>query len=410
VRISRPIPTPPNLEDPDYDDPRLQASIAAVREGHLEIAKAKAMAIVGDRPASALALTALSDISAVSKDWASCCQFAEAALRIRPDSTHARRTLARGLFNLGRPVDAAREAHIAVTYDPRDAGSYGLRVIALNRIATSEAYRALLETVIVARQCVVMPVTDRVSLDLFASQAMIKFGAPDAALRTYEQILAANGDSRLAPIARQQRDKVMLFKRKLVRQVPRQVREAHQELVEAALARPADAPPRVRTYEVRTPTTGRLALCHGPVTADADGGFAVEAGAIGLDLLVSTLKDSDNRIHGLRADGEDATSSTEFLAFPIPGLGVPPDVEFDGLVDALVAALNDGERLAVMCPTAAERSALVAVAVLSRFGHSLESAHAQVTANRGATLPISPAQWSWLGQWCQRARWRSPVG
>ena len=368
------------------------------------------MAIIGDRPASALALTALSDISAVSEDWASCCQFAEAALRIRPDSTHARRTHARGLFNLGRPADAAHEAHVAVTYDPRDAVSYGVRVIALNRIATLEAYRALLETVIAARQCATMSVTNRSSLDLFASQAMIKFGAPEAALRTYEEILTADVHNPFASIARQQRDKVMVFRRKLERQVPRRVREAHQALVEAALVRPAGPPPRVWMYDVPTPTSGRLALCHGPVATDADGGFAVEAGASGLDLLVSTLKDRDNRFHGLRADGGDETSRTEFLAFPIPGLGVPPDVEFDGLVDALVAALVDGERVAVMCPTAAERSALVAMAVLSRFGHSLESAHAQVTANRGAALLISPAQWSWLGQWCQRARWRSPVG
>ena len=89
---------------------------------------------------------------------------------------------------------------------------------------------------------------------------------------------------------------------------------------------------------------------------------------------------------------------------------MPHDVEFDGLIDAVAAALVNGERVAVMCPSAAERSALVAVAVLTRFGHSLETAHAQVTANGGAALLISPAQWSWLGEWCERARWRSPVG
>lgn len=410
MRTPRPLPTPPSPEDPDDDDPRLPAAIAAVRDGHLEIAKAKALAIIADRPASALALTALSDMSAVSNDWASCCQFAEAALRIRPDSTHARRTHARGLFNLGRTVDAAHEAHIATTYDPRDSISYGVRVMSLNRIATVEAYRALLETVIVARHCTVMSATDWVSMELLASQAMIKFGAPDAALRVYEEILTANANNPHASLARQQRDKVMTFRRKLARQVPRRLREEHQALVEAALARPAGPPPRVRMYDVPTPTSGRLALCHGPVARDGDGGFALEVGAIGLNLVVSTLRASDNRFYALRADGEDESSPTEFAAFSIPGLGVPHDVEFDGLIDALVAALVAGERVAVMCPTAAERSALVAVAVLTRFGHSLESAHAQVTSSRGAALLISPAQWSWLGEWCQRARWRSPVG
>ena len=291
-------PTPPSAEDPDYDDPRLQAAIAAVREGHLETAKAKALAIIGERPASALALTALSDISAVANDWASCGQFAEAALRIRPDSTHARRTHARALFNLGRPVDAAQEAHVAVTYDPRDAESYNVRVVALNRIATLEAYRALLETVIVARQSAMMsPNQAGLESDLFATEAMIKFGAPHAALRVYEEILTTDGGNSLASIARQQRDKVMMFQRKLVRQVPRRVREDHEALVEAALVRPAGPAPRVRMYDVPTPTSGRLALCHGPVAIDADGGFAVEVSAMGLDLLVSTLRERNNRFY-----------------------------------------------------------------------------------------------------------------
>jgi protein-tyrosine phosphatase len=86
-----------------------------------------------------------------------------------------------------------------------------------------------------------------------------------------------------------------------------------------------------------------------------------------------------------------------FISFPIPDRGVPASTSAAlSLMGEIAGALDRGKNVAVHCRQSIGRAGMIAAALLIASGASPEQAIQSVSAARGAAVPETPEQLSWL--------------
>lgn len=122
-------------------------------------------------------------------------------------------------------------------------------------------------------------------------------------------------------------------------------------------------------------------------------------------VLVSCLTHREEVELGLTAEREAAlVEGLEFVAVPIPDMGVPESVRaFRPVATTLAAAERAGRRVAVHCRQGLGRSPLVVAAVLVANGSVPDEAWKLVGERRGVTVPETDEQRDWLARLVARS-------
>ena len=117
--------------------------------------------------------------------------------------------------------------------------------------------------------------------------------------------------------------------------------------------------------------------------------------AEGVGLVVSLLEPAEARELGLEAEAEACRAQgIEFLNFPIPDRGVPPD---RGRAETLARRVSEaGLDAAIHCRAGIGRSASIAALTLVLDGMSVDDAFARISAARGLSVPDTDAQRAWV--------------
>lgn len=551
---SRVIPVPQLDENPDLADPRLRDVAKAKKARDHASVRRVLMEMLRDRPGSAVVLTALSSSYADTSEWASCLQFTDAAVRLRPDVAGLHLARAKALLALDRNEEARFAAEQAVIYSPSDEQALGTLIAALFRIGTEESRWAMVTAIGNARRTMPLSRGTTIRNAVLLGDALGKLGLRTEARRVFADVFATEPDHAVARAAaaavessgrrwnaaighlsialrqspddpitiqqvinttRQWCGRLAVFAgtglalaaiaewvlsdpsvarayalvgligfvtatlltslqvgRDIVAPMRIAVRDPrtvvivlvtlllaggiglgiakpdafehspgavlgmlgcfvavqvvvgaitiawligdqrlrsirHRAAMDAAIVGPASPPPPVFAYAIETPATGQLLVIGGLLPRPQDVRFVTRTAEVGVTMLVSTATELGNRLFRLGADPDPTAPPTvEFVTFPIQALCPPSEPEFAVLISAIVDALLGGECVGVVCPTGAERSALVAAAVCVRLGVEPQAAWARVERARGATLLVSHAQRVWLDAWHAGQQWR----
>jgi protein-tyrosine phosphatase len=118
---------------------------------------------------------------------------------------------------------------------------------------------------------------------------------------------------------------------------------------------------------------------------------------MGVDVVACALTDAELVEAGLVEEASAcAAVGLEFVAIPIPDLGLPDDDALTPVVDRLHRALAAGRHVVTHCYAGFGRSSLLAGALLVRDGLAPEQAWALISAARGLTVPDTDRQRRWL--------------
>lgn len=151
-------------------------------------------------------------------------------------------------------------------------------------------------------------------------------------------------------------------------------------------------------FWISGPWRGRLAVMTRPRGGDWLEDEAAGWRLAGLDTVVSLLEEDEAAQLGLGDEGVAARSQgIEFLSLPIPDRGVPPSTpDALMLLKNIAADLESGRNVGLHCRQSIGRSGLIAAGVLMTGGLPVEEALEKVGAARGATVPETPEQLSWI--------------
>jgi protein-tyrosine phosphatase len=153
-------------------------------------------------------------------------------------------------------------------------------------------------------------------------------------------------------------------------------------------------------FQVPLQARGVLAITSRPRGGDWLSDDIETLAAQGVQILVSLLTVEEEV--ELQLENEAALcilNGIEFVALPIPDLGIPSDgAAFIGVIRRLASAVRDGKSVAVHCRQSVGRSGLLAAAVAVALGESLEAAFEVVSAARGVRIPETLEQGHWLRQ------------
>ena len=146
------------------------------------------------------------------------------------------------------------------------------------------------------------------------------------------------------------------------------------------------------------PWTGKLAIAARPRGADWLDDEASGWRRAGLSVVVSLLEEDEAAELGLAHEDQAAASNgIRFVSFPIPDRGVPSSRQRAvALLADLVAALDDGNNVAIHCRQGIGRSGLIAAGALVIAGMGGNRAIEVVSAARGLTVPETAAQSRWI--------------
>lgn len=143
---------------------------------------------------------------------------------------------------------------------------------------------------------------------------------------------------------------------------------------------------------------GRIAIRGRPAGGAALDDELLQMKANGVDVLVSLLCEREAALLGLSDEaGAAARAGLEFLSFPIVDHDVPRSlVDTVAFADDLAARYADGRSIVLHCFAGIGRSALVAIAMLIRAGHSLDDAARTMSRARGLRVPETREQLAFL--------------
>jgi len=151
-------------------------------------------------------------------------------------------------------------------------------------------------------------------------------------------------------------------------------------------------------YWIEWQGSGRLAVSPRPRGGDwlEDELEAWRAG--GVEVVVSLLMSDEALDLLLEREAEFCRSAgLEFRSFPIEDRSVPKSAEEAlAFVQEMADLLQEGKSILVHCRQGIGRSGLIAVALLTRVGLTLEDALAAVSRTRGLTVPETEEQLGWL--------------
>ncbi len=150
-------------------------------------------------------------------------------------------------------------------------------------------------------------------------------------------------------------------------------------------------------YWIPGPWRGKLAIVTRPRGGDWLDDEAAGWRRAGVDAVVSLLESEESAQLDLLDERRAAEDhGVQFISFPIPDRGVPastPDAV--SLMTRIVAALEEGKKVAVHCRQGIGRSGLIAAGVLITSGLKPDEAIRVVSASRRATVPETAGQLRW---------------
>jgi protein-tyrosine phosphatase len=167
---------------------------------------------------------------------------------------------------------------------------------------------------------------------------------------------------------------------------------------------------RTELYWITGPWPGRLAIMPRPRGGDWLEDEIQSWREAGVDAVVSLLTNEEQTELSLR-DEESLCRDhgIEFVSLPIVDRSVPSSAEaFSELVSKLAGRLAQGKNIAVHCRQGIGRAALVAISLLVVSGIAPAAAIDRVSLARGCSVPETPEQRQWIGDFARSlARQRS---
>jgi protein-tyrosine phosphatase len=151
-------------------------------------------------------------------------------------------------------------------------------------------------------------------------------------------------------------------------------------------------------YKIPMDLPGTLAITPRPRGGDWLDDDVAALAAEGVGVLVSLLGRDEQIELGLESEAAACgTHELEFVALPVPDLGVPVDTaQFVHAARHLATLIRTGTYVAVHCRQSVGRSGLLAVSIAVATGITLEAAIEAVTAARGVPVPETAVQSDWL--------------
>lgn len=155
---------------------------------------------------------------------------------------------------------------------------------------------------------------------------------------------------------------------------------------------------KAEVYWIAGPWRGRLAIIPRPRGADWLDDEVRAWNRAGIGMVVSLLERDEAAQLGLANEKESvAAHHLTFIGFPIPDRGVPaPGDEALSLIATIRSGLDRGTNVALHCRQSVGRSGLIAAAVLSESGATVDQAIDSVTQARGVEIPETAEQLDWL--------------
>jgi protein-tyrosine phosphatase len=113
----------------------------------------------------------------------------------------------------------------------------------------------------------------------------------------------------------------------------------------------------------------------------------------GVTDIVSLLTPSEETELQLQSEAKFCSDLLlKFHRYPIPDRGLPKQPEFDQFITDLLVCLTQGGYVAIHCKAGIGRSAVVAAALLCRFGIPANDAIEMVSHARGFDVPDTDEQ------------------
>lgn len=118
----------------------------------------------------------------------------------------------------------------------------------------------------------------------------------------------------------------------------------------------------------------------------------------GVDTIVSLLEPHEANWLGLADEGPLARATgLEFLSFPIRDTHVPDDeAAFRKFVNGIAQRLRRSEHVGMHCRGCIGRATITAACALIHLGWNAADAIAAITKARGAIVPDTPEQETWI--------------
>jgi protein-tyrosine phosphatase len=153
-----------------------------------------------------------------------------------------------------------------------------------------------------------------------------------------------------------------------------------------------------RLYWADGPWPGKLALA---ARLRGDDWLADEIAAwrgAGVDTGLSLLTHEEELELDLEAEAREVKAKgMDFISLPVPDRDVPrSDSEVKAIVEKLDGKLSSGKNTVIHCRQGTGRSGLVAACLLIARGVSPGAAVETLSAARGATIPETMEQRSWI--------------
>lgn len=151
-------------------------------------------------------------------------------------------------------------------------------------------------------------------------------------------------------------------------------------------------------YWIDGPWPGRLAISARPRGGDWLIGEMERWHTSGVNTVVSLLTPSEVEQLELQNEGLYCRrNNIDFISFPVEDRMVPAsDAEVIRLIEKLDAGLVAGNNIVIHCRQGVGRSGLIAASLLIERGLSVPKALERVGGARGAQIPETPEQLSWI--------------
>ena len=152
-----------------------------------------------------------------------------------------------------------------------------------------------------------------------------------------------------------------------------------------------------KLYWIDTTASLKLAIMARPRAGDWLEDEIAHWKQSGIETAISLLEPAE--VSELQLDAEAALCSghdIEFISFPIPDRGLPPDTQ--AALRLALKVTSSGKATAIHCRAGIGRSSIMAAAVLIVAGAMPEEALHEIEKARGLPVPDTDAQRNWILQ------------
>lgn len=156
-------------------------------------------------------------------------------------------------------------------------------------------------------------------------------------------------------------------------------------------------------YELPNFRPGKISIIGRPRGGDWLENEIKSLSLAGVNSLVSLLTPPEIGELGLQEEAKLCEKwGIEFIALPIADRSVPPNNKlFEEVVNKLLEQTAAGKFCVLHCRMSIGRSAVLATALLIKKGYALENVLEIVAQARGCSVPDTPEQVAWLGEFAK---------